>query len=1003
MNLNTTDFLKKLFYSPGVTLLLNLERKHNILVHQAINSLVSNIHYDNSLKNYWNNFYYTNRWWNKSFSDNFSDEPQQMLGFFYQKRLESASINPKQQALIYKDKSLDNDELNYQENDAIQRKLDKQIGFNNLLYWSNNFSSFYKTYLAANASYFESNYLDNAQHVLNHIKATLKNNYFLQVPYENNLYSLSASAEINNFTSEESLIVNKQVDLLPPPPPLTNYALALGEAFRLNHLTFAQICALVDVIFDQKNESKFYTVSYSQLNAKGKDLIVKLGLNQYLLPEFFVLPEEYCNLKEDLEFFTFNFAQYKTTLASFRILGKEALLAGARELYPAISKIKIKLAKKRYGVYHVVSVVPFFGSDILNIGESVFCDQIGRLDVDQEIIDALDRIILESVDTSALSLLIEDPRSLEDVEYNIKLITSIDYRAPEYNPAYKGTIDILDTPFTIYPQVFSKALAKNILADFLPLSPCLEFLSKKFYFSDNRIEGLSEEFQVARRNLVPLENLPRVTNTNLYNEKDTDYLEDILAQVPEEYKDYVRKNIDKDDQLPIEAVNTNFPAKHRFDYEERHRSIKPIPYAKSLNDIDFLAKENRYSDLEDIVFTEVYKQNQIDVNNFLPINPYKGERKYKDIINLIKDARCKTISSFYLDLNQDLTYYDLVKIEEDYPDNNLIIAPYTVKVFVANNGGFINYEQLNYYHGLVYIDKPINETTSDNSEQIEVDRTSFLTVDKSIDYLVKRQNIHALEEVPTLSLKALDYYLNQRRYSRLDTPDQPLPEVIYIEDVVTFLIHSLPKSRCNYDFKLLKDYYHNLIEHNSYSKSQKDLIKLSIYEFNQEFEKFTQGINQIFQSLNSLANEFKIQIIMNFNLTSVLQAFGLTANDFWSGIEDSKLNFFKFTYSNDNYEELDELDNRELLHKTIIKDLSPNIVVEKDPQLYLTLLQNSNYDLTTLALVELVQEDYHYLLDVKSKLKVSLASQALNFFSEYKVDFKSFNFYYYPYSKKVEF
>ncbi|RIY34372.1 hypothetical protein, partial [Psittacicella gerlachiana] len=199
-------FLQNLFKDAGVTICLNLERKHNILVHQAINSLISHLHYKIGMENYWNSYFYTNRWWAKSHVYEPQAEPQQSLRFFSGNRPLKTTINHAQENLLYKAMlpPAETKEL-LEEYEEKQQRLDKQVGFNSLLYWSNSYLTFYKTYLSSNSTYIESYFNPGAEFSVTKLKQEINDNYLLLTPRTNFIYSSQLHTSLGYLYKKEYL------------------------------------------------------------------------------------------------------------------------------------------------------------------------------------------------------------------------------------------------------------------------------------------------------------------------------------------------------------------------------------------------------------------------------------------------------------------------------------------------------------------------------------------------------------------------------------------------------------------------------------------------------------------------------------------------------------------------------------------------------------------------------------------------------------------------------
>ncbi|MFC6276601.1 hypothetical protein [Psittacicella hinzii] len=161
------SFFYQLLNKPGVTLLLNLEQEHNILVEQGINSFVSYTQYKCGLIHSRKNYYFSNRWWNRYINSYTNNEPQLKLGFNTEDNIDTSSLNLKEIAFTQVkhqdiDKQLAYDNVmrglevksQDQAKDKMRRRqIAQDVNDFSLVYWSLNYTSFYQQYLATNSSY----------------------------------------------------------------------------------------------------------------------------------------------------------------------------------------------------------------------------------------------------------------------------------------------------------------------------------------------------------------------------------------------------------------------------------------------------------------------------------------------------------------------------------------------------------------------------------------------------------------------------------------------------------------------------------------------------------------------------------------------------------------------------------------------------------------------------------------------------------------------------------
>ncbi|RIY31783.1 hypothetical protein CJP74_06320 [Psittacicella melopsittaci] len=940
MQTKPADFFNRLFKFPGISVCLNMELKHNLLVHQAINSLVANIHFKMGVENYWNSYYYANRWWSNNAIKVDSDQPQQTLGYFYENRPHNPLVDFKNEAIMLKADDPSDDDYNDIDNPR-QRLLDKQVGINSLLYWSNNYNTFISSYLSSNSPYLESFYNPEIRFVVNKLQGMLANHYFVNVPQKNRAFSdlcqyrvkQILEPEISQETKEAREQQRKQQKLKGKfiYSSVESIILALDKQSQKNLFEpdFAQ--ALLNLIkaYATFSEKKvFYNVRQEDLNAKAQEYFDKHQVDLYSFSEYIPAPVEFIQAEQyqsyapiTLDTPSLLFSDYFNAVEFIFRVGAKALLSQGQNKYPALKELQLNTFETNTGVFKIINFLPIFGYET-----NYFADNKVRLNFTHFV----------PYERDLINALAKEQAILDEVQFYEQ----------EYRQAYLSELDLSVPQASKYTDLMANTLASYLIDYYLAFTPGLSFLYKKFAAIDNRRE--------------------------VYSNKSYGVSRDIELELPEfkvqSYESYLAK------------------AK-----EGQESKTSPSSYNFNLDDLNFL--RNFANPGQSIVDT--FKKAGIDYTN---ISSVPANFVLESISNLEeKIAQVLEHTSYYDTFvrpqSTPAKYLAITCLTKLAPEATQIIAPlgqqdYLVKKlpkFTRRDYAFIRDAQNIILEGQVKSRQPtlINKVP--------------------VSFLTRKANISALSTVADLSVQALDLFLNQRRYAKYEDPSDPLPNVVFIEDVVSFLLHSMPKVDYHYDFNFLRQFYTALIAQNRYSENPFELIKLVACEYQEKLDNFYEQLNKVYDHLLSLVNEFNIHVVMNFNLTSVAQAFGLKPGELWHKLKDNKFIFLQFSYSHDSYLDLPEDTDEQILEKEFFKEVSPDFTIEQDPQLYLTSLQNTNDEFTVSCLSELFEEDFSKLLRVQGTLKITINSQLSSLLAGLKFEEKEMYLKYAPFSRQIQF
>ncbi|RIY35853.1 hypothetical protein, partial [Psittacicella gerlachiana] len=741
------------------------------------------------------------------------------------------------------------------------------------LYWSNSYLTFYKTYLSSNSTYIESYFNPGAEFSVTKLKQEINDNYLLLTPRTNFIYSSQLHTSLGYLYKKEYL---DQV-VLPQDKELDQdyFESFLTKLIQEFDLSIGQMVDNLDKILQGYYQftgiNTYFSCKKTEINAQGHEFIKNLDIDFLYLPDILLLPESFINeeyLKEcylTQDKLKINFKEQLTKFKLFQYLGSKSLIKACRNLYPAISSLHLQLTNNLSDL-RVIGIVPKFGRRV-NVVDYITYTPFERAEYNRDLVDQLEGGFSDQLIKERDGLLIAEPKSFEDVEYNLKIFNEYDIPENRYKKAFEKELKANSFSLNLYsqfPLVVGDILAKLVIRYYLQDSATNIFLHNTFRAIDNRTRS-------KKLDVTPLEQMPISDNSNLVGLFPEHELESLnkstqeLLSVPENNLQLEHEQLLEQEQLElfsdqVKAELLQYKAKNQF---SKKKNYKHQDIATKLEEIDF----NLTADDSKLLYRnpnsieqKIYQQTGIDWQKIKAISPYKVNKKIGNVEKLIQkelsQANFSYAQSFLGSEAKDFIFYHLTPIEDLSVENHLVLSPLAMRTYIESIKDYMNKNIYRFLRNTQTID------FGDQDEQPKFYQYSYLNLNKPIKYLLPWQNPHLSQDVPNISIQNLDLYLNARRYAKIENPTGPLPAVIYIEDVLTFFLQSLQN---HYDFKALREYYNYLIKENVYSNKQSELIKLSVVEYSTKIDELNQGIREIYNRLANLAKEFNLHIIMNFN------------------------------------------------------------------------------------------------------------------------------------------
>lgn len=1017
---NPVDFVYNLCKVPGVSLLINQEKRHNRLVAQAINSFVSYIQYKGGLKHLQNNLYFNNRWWNKQnvLQNIDSEQAQQELGFShatnsFTKHSYNPSVFKKFQSFNRELKQV-NDKTSTVEHlseDVIKRDL----GSFTLLYWSNNFHCFEQQYLATNSPYISQLYnKGEVDDLVHRIREQIQAYSLLKAPswlvesskYVNdylmfyldpfNYYKSISSENIQEFCyCDQTILSNTCQDILnsySEQEIVLHFTEQELEAYEVlgdyEEIVIRKVFNNLETLYQfySKNFSsnEFTIVNYTDLNNMGKEILANLKIETIFLPSTILVPlahvkasvSERCEKFKVGSFTQENINRVTFTTTQLNQVGSNIFIEEICKIYPNVKHV-------------IFYVTPKNDEDILVAADLYFTQlQFESLRVSYKYLfkpisdEEVENLKEKMLNVSGLN---EEAKRLDSLETSNAFLRNNVHKLAKIYSTGKYYIHNKRFSITTIPQLSeqqARTLAQQIINHFFVGKKIWQIFSDHFKHKQENIEEEFTELALQRINYITLHNssiLDNNTKTNdkSFKEKDIELLAKInnLAgkieqQLHVNYSEStLEQNAEEEKRIIIEDDNCN-------------GEIQGIDYQ---------------------LFEEIFMA-RIEENKKLSLE------KTKEIVSQVKE-------SDNLQLNPSLTSFTNVtsklkwKEFKSFPDQGVYLSNLS-SIYLENRSWSISYIIKEQYKNFNIFESNNQRTSIDNLHQTSLENT------------IEEIPISSLPLATNLSLDRLWNYLKSLQQT-VQVEEVILPRVIYIEDWLTFLAHTLED---NFPYTSLQDIrtrlYDLLAKHHSIKSTTIDnnLITAVNDYYQGELNNLAVGIDQVLQDLRELAHHYNVHIFVNFNLPQVATSLAVPINQVWSKLSQGNYNFLNFSFSygeDDNdvtldrihsvYEQLKNVDDKiDFLtsHNLTINELlyqitTPTYLAKYESQLFLAATQKLGFEYLTYG----INTQYHhlvpFLINSQATINLELVSQNNNLHTELKAPSNKIILTYYPYTKHL--